>query len=285
MSQLLGEALGERPQSPYDGSQVSEKIRELLRRGGFVDPFPVRDSLSLHRWIYRNGLLMFEQTYLRLLEPFPTPPSTPEFLSRLPEPPAELDQFSQGRIDPESCCRRAEVIHQVQRGSGPVLFLGDDDAASVALSLLGAYELWAADLDQRVLGWLARSGAELHLRALDVRDFPAELKGRFAAVVVDPVRDGVLGGAFLRAAHSALKPEGSLFWADHPDWNPEFSRLQRLVNRLKLKPVKTWNCLHSYKAVYKNDSTAEALDLDPGWLRRMAASIRMWSHLYQLSRS
>lgn len=287
LSELIGEALGEKPRTPYSRPEFEERVKSFLTAHGCYErPGRVRTEEELHRWVLRYALLMAQVTYLRLGQPAPAPP--PDLVNRfeesLPQAPEESETYSQGRIDPASSCRRAMEVHRSLGGEGPILFLGDDDGTSVALALLGVANVWAVDIDPRVLDWLRGSGLPLSLQKVDLRYLPDSLLGRFQAVVTDPVRDGFLGGLFLRAAQKCLRPGGLLFWADHPDWNPGYPRVQRWTERLELEPIRVLENWHSYRGAYRDDSTAEFFGLDPDWLRRLAGEVRLWSHLHVLRR-
>lgn len=113
---------------------------------------------------------------------------------RRPEVDVRLDQSF---ALPESNLRR--VLYALDRGAllgRRALFLGDDDAGSIAAGLvaqeLGSRaEVTALDVDGRVLGYLrgaAREAqVEVELVAHDARArLPDELRGRFDTVLTDP---------------------------------------------------------------------------------------------------
>ncbi|MBI3927653.1 MAG: bis-aminopropyl spermidine synthase family protein [Armatimonadetes bacterium] len=288
LSKLLGEAVGEDPAEPYPQLAFSARVERLLRDHGCQHRSETVDTESgFQGWVLRYALRMLEITYRRLEQPGPTPP--PELLARfqevLPGPPEEFTEFFQGRIDAASSCRRAVEVQRLLGGQGPVLCLGDDDGTSVALALLGVEKVAVLDIDVRVLEWLRASGLPIELERGDVREMPASHRSRFAAVVTDPVRDGPAGAAFLRAAGRCLRRGGWLFWADHPDWNPGYPVLERWTHRLHLEPIRVLKDWHAYRAAYLDDSTAEHFGLDPDWLRRLAADVRIWSHLHVLKKA
>lgn len=283
LTRLLGQVLGEEPAGPYSMTGFKSRVRRFLRshdcwaRPRFVDT-PDR----MQRWILRYALLMAQQTYWRQIQPAPLP--DPELVRRfeelLPPPPGCSSQYSQARVDAASSLRRAGEVHATLGGKGKVAFLGDDDATSVAFSLLGGYDITAVDIDQRVLDWLAQAGQPMHLEQVDLRRVPEHMADSFEAVVLDPVRDAFLGGVFLKAAATCLKPGGWLFWADHPDWNPGYARMESTARRLGFTLDRVHEAWHVYQAEHQDNSTAERFGLDPEWLRKLAENVQLWSNLY-----
>ncbi|MGE0491239.1 MAG: bis-aminopropyl spermidine synthase family protein [Vulcanimicrobiota bacterium] len=280
LSRLVGEPLGESPDEPYTPAEFWQRLEQLLHRQGcHRRPASLNTEPGFQRWILRYGLRMAGHTYDRLHHPPPTPPPawSQAFEQLLPEAPAESERYAQGRIDFDSTWRRAQRLAAHLSSGASVLFLGDDDATSVALSLLGQFSIAVVDLDPRVLDWLAGSGLPLDLEQADVRRLPRRFQAAFGAVVIDPAREATLGAAFVRAARTSLGPGGLLAWSDHPDWNHAYPRLASLLR--DLAPVEEQPNWHRYQIAYWDDSTAHFHGLDPDWMRRLCQSIALWSNL------
>lgn len=280
LSRLVGEPLGESPAEPYTPADFWQRVERLLhRQRSHRRPASLKTETGFHRWVLRYGLRMAGHTYDRLHEPPPTPPPawSRAFEGLLPAAPPESEQYAQGRIDLDSTWRRAQRLATYLAPGASVLFLGDDDATSVALSLLGQFSISVVDLDGRVLDWLAQAQLALDLEQADVRSLPSRFQAAFQAVVIDPAREATLGAAFVRAARTSLKPRGLLAWSDHPDWNHAYPRLEGLLSGLELIEEQTnW---HRYQIAYWDDSTANFHGLEPDWMRRLCQSIALWSNL------
>ncbi|MCA9790833.1 MAG: bis-aminopropyl spermidine synthase family protein [Candidatus Eremiobacteraeota bacterium] len=280
MSRLVGEPLGETPAEPYSGPEFWQRVERLLHiHRSQRRPASLKNEAAFHRWVLRYGLRMAGHSYDRLDHPPPTPPAdwTQAFSQLLPAPPPESELYAQGRIDLDSTWRRAQRLAFHLAPGASVLFLGDDDATSIALSLLDRYAIAVVDLDPRVLDWLGQSGLPLELEQADVRSLPRRFQQAFEAVVIDPAREATLGAAFVRAALACLAPGGLLGWSDHPDWNHAYPKLDGLLSGLEL--VEEQPCWHRYAIAYWDDSTAHFHGLDPDWMRRLCQSIALWSNL------
>lgn len=276
LSDLIGQLLGEKPERAYSPPEFSQKIEALLRR------FQSHDREQT--FYMRHSLRMTEITYQRLHQPAPEPDPRilRELLARLLPYPEASQEFSQCSVDPASSLRRAETVHRHLRGGGRVLALGDDDAAGLALSLLGDYQIQVIDIDRRVIDWLSEMGVagEVH----DLRELPVSYRGVFDAVMTDPPRDLELAGEFLKAAVSCLAPGGLLFWCDHPDWNLAAPALLRQARELGLQLLEEHPNWHCYVPHVINDSTALHFRIPPRWFHDLVKSARVWSHLYVLGK-
>lgn len=289
LSQILGEVSGKTPTAPLTADEFSADATAIIERFKSQDrPEDYADYDKFHRWIFRYALKMADVSYRRLLEPAPAP--DPELLERFvaavtPYPEASREHF-QGSVDPASSIRRAmEVQNMLQDQDNPaILCMGDDDATSVALAMLGEKNVTALDIDERIITWLQKAAQEVGVTVEtcthDLRELPDSFKGGFAAVVTDPTPDFALARFFLKAAHSCLKPRGFIFWADHPDWNVHCDSHVQAAAAMGLKLHKVFENYHTYKATVYDDTTAEHLNVSPDWIRRLAAQIRVWSHLY-----
>lgn len=276
LSVLIGELLGERPSVPYSTRDFSGRIERLVQR------FQSSDRLQSFYMLY--SLRMTEITYQRLHRPAPGPDERvlQEFLRQLKPYPEASQEFSQGAVDPASSLRRAETVHEYLGGSGRVLFLGDDDATGLALSLLGDYQIQAIDIDERIIAWLAEMGVAGEVQ--DLRHLPDRYLGVFQAVVTDPSRDLELAGAFLKAAQGCLASDGLLFWADHPDWNQAAHALVESAQQQGLKLLEVRSNWHSYEPHVISDSTARHFRIPPRWFHELVAVARIWSHLHVFSK-
>ncbi|MFN8608119.1 MAG: bis-aminopropyl spermidine synthase family protein [Vulcanimicrobiota bacterium] len=276
LSQLVGKLLGETPSVPYLPTDFSRKIERLLRR--------YRSHDQLETFFMRYTLRMTEVTYERLYRPAPSPDEQvlASFLKRLQPYPEASQEFSQGAVDPASSLRRAESVHRCLGGQGRVLVMGDDDATSLALSLLGNYQVEVIDIDPRIIEWLGSMGVDGTVQ--DLRLLPPSYKARFQAVITDPAADEELAGEFLKAAVTCLAPGGWLFWADHPDWNQAALGLIELAGQLGLELIEEQPNWHCYEPYVISDSTAQHFHIPAEWFYELVKHARVWSHLYILRR-
>jgi hypothetical protein len=216
------------------------------------------------------------------------------FEEALAHRPARDEEHGQLFIDPPSALRRASAI--LEHTDGPILAVGDDDAVTLALVLLGAHEVTAVDIDERVLDFLSRAGANegcsISTQRVDVlsEPVPEPLRRRFAAVVTDPFRDldGGLGFLTYAAACLARNEPSVLFWVDHPDWNFEHDRVRADLEAVGLERVRTREDLHAYPlslAVFDPTPIADAFGLPIEGLRALVEKTSAWSHLHTLRRA
>lgn len=231
-----------------------------------------------------------------LSEPSPSI-SNPALLSRfeslIQTRPAESLHHAQLFIDTPSVLLRAETLLRT-RPKGPILALGDDDAVSLALLLLGAEKVEVADIDERILAFLSERArtlfAELPVHRVDVlEEEPGpQLLGRFEIVVTDPPRSYDDGLAFIAFAARCLHPSPSsrLYYADHEDWNDEHDRLVGALRGLGLELVERHANLARYPLIEawipSLEDRASALGLTADALRSLIRSIPARSHLYEL---
>lgn len=137
-----------------------------------------------------------------------------EIAASRPAPKRELDQV---HATPESALKRAQLLAERGEHQRGVLFLGDDDLASVALGLALrevelARKIHVLDLDEDLVTLLG--GAELPIEATkhDLREpLPREMRGRYGAVVTDPPYAPEGFALFLSRAIAALKSDGTLY--------------------------------------------------------------------------
>ncbi len=253
------------------------------------------DPRELAYWLVR----MAEATYTRLLAPLP--PVDPALVGRLEAllaaRPGADEAHCQMPIDAASTLRRGLVaLEKARRLPGPILALGDDDAVSVALALLGAEELVAIDIDAGLLAFLAASVREVggSLRTYE-RDFfedelPEEVERRCSVVLTDPIRSFGPCLAFLDVAERCLAPDprAVVLYADHPDWNFEQGRVLAALPSIGLHCTEVIELLHRYAItttwVPDPDAKARALGVTPEWLRELVARVAGYTHLHVLER-
>lgn len=167
------------------------------------------------------------------------PPAAEELtaaLARLaadaPPPRSELDQ---SHCTVATKARRALLLDEAGALDGKrVLFLGDDDLTSLAVSSLPARleELVVVDVDPAVLRHLRRHLAKATLLEHDLREpLPDALAGRFDTVFTDPPYTVEGAALFLSRAAAALRPGvgGSVFLAFGPKPPGETLRVQAAI--------------------------------------------------------
>lgn len=270
------------------------------------------DQGSAERYGLRYSLMMAETTFRRLLQPHPEVDRNllESFRSILAARPSPSQAYYQECIDAESSLRRALAIRrELGPGLHSVLFVGDDDATSIALALLEpSWPLWVIDIDERLLEFLRlaaeRLGATLVTEVVDVRfGPPLHLKHRFSGVALDPPRLFKFCLEFLRFSASCLSrvEPSKVFWSDHPEGTLGFDALLNELSTLGLVMLSIDRELHRYDPAAMSSQSAgselekkdyfEFLDrlsatfrLDPRWLPSLASLSHPWSHLYILGR-
>ncbi|HEY8427733.1 MAG TPA: bis-aminopropyl spermidine synthase family protein, partial [Sandaracinaceae bacterium] len=186
----LGELLAGR--SDATPARVSEAVAALLARHGCARPPPGADDESDARHALYWLLRMAERTHRRAVRPLA--PVDGALVAR-------FEALAQGRpgrdaahgqlhVDTASTIRRAEIVRtHLARCPGPVLAVGDDDLVTLALAMMGVAELFAVDIDERILAFLAEraahAGGRIEVRRVDVLEepVPAALRQRCAAVI------------------------------------------------------------------------------------------------------
>lgn len=293
--------IGGPPGDPLPPPHVfADRVGRITRKLGLVRP-PGQDADATEedpRWLVWWLLRMAVATYRRLVDPLP--PVDPRLVERFraltAARPGREEEHAQLHVDAESALRRALAIRsRTVGGAGPVLAVGDDDAVTVALALLGVPDLHAVDIDERVLEFLERTGRDLghpiRVEPLDVyRDpVPASLRHRCAAVVTDPPRSAEGALPFLLLGAAALRREGGgrLFWADHPDWSFDYPALRASLEEAGLCCVEVLEDLHAYPlgtALFPRlRASASAAGVEAAWLEGLVERARAYSHLHVLS--
>lgn len=210
--------------------------------------------------------------------------------------PGRLEQHAQLHIDAASSIRRAQAVRERITTPGPVLLVGDDDATSLALALLGVEHLWVVDIDDRLLRFIKKAGSELgveiNVTQADVFEdrVPEPIAHRCAAAVTDPPRNAEETLQFALYGRAAMKRDqcARLFLCDHPDWDVELPHALGQLQAAGLAVLETIEELHAYPMAlevfpYRTEA-AEALGLEPGWVEEMLELVQGWTHLYVLGR-
>jgi hypothetical protein len=238
---------------------------------------------------------MARRSYQRTSQP--APPVDPALVARFAEllgdRPGRDDRHGQLHIDAASALRRAaEVRATIAASDELVLLVGDDDAVSLALVLLGCRNLAVVDIDERLLAFLARTGTKLGARidtvAVDffAQPLPAHLRRRCRAAVTDPIRS--LEGALVFAAFAAagLVEGGTLFLCDHPDWNADYGAVIAALPELGFTVERVEEDLHAYPlsadVFPRLPAVAAAIGVDLAWLTALVEAVQAWSHLHVL---
>ena len=283
------------PDPALDADALLARVDAALTALGCEPPAPGSDpeapEIALH-FLAR----MAWRTLRRAKEPLPAidPDTLARFEAALVHRPARDEAHGQLFIDAPSALRRAGAI--LEHTKGPILAVGDDDAVSLALVLLGAGEVTAVDIDERILDFLSRAGANegcsISTQRVDVLNepVPEPLRRRFAAVVTDPFRDldGGVGFVLYAAACMERDAPSALFWVDHPDWNFEHDRVRADLEAVGLELDWTREDLHAYPlslAVFDPSPIAEAFALPIEGLRALVEKTSAWSHLHRLRRT
>jgi hypothetical protein len=285
--------------SAAHGSALDEALARKLAEYQLARPeVPPEDAEGHPRELLWWLLHMARHTLWRLVHRAPALGRAHEarFLELTRARPREVEEHAQLHIDAASALRRAGIVQQaLEHAPGPVLLVGDDDAVSVALMLLGVRELHVVDVDERLLSFLSdcakQLGTSLRVGCVDVFEDPAPLPWRsaYSAVITDPIRSFDPCLAFLRYAGSCLAPKGAgLFWADHEDWNLDLGRVLAELPQLDLTLTQRSELWHAYPLTetWLTDlpGKAQVLGMRTEELATLAGATRGWSHLYQLRR-
>ena len=234
---------------------------------------------ALIQWLLHMALA----THERLRVPHARPPQLRQLETILLHRPTVETSFSQMHIDAASALRRAAVVEE-----GPTLLVGDDDAVSAALHLLGHVDLHVVDVDSRLLAYLRPFASTYHCDVF--RDSPpASLLRRCTTAIIDPMRDFDGCMAFMDFAVACIAPGGTLLLADHPNWNPELPYVLKALPGFELTLEKTLRLMHRYPfdLSWRPDLAPHAaiLDVESEWLEQVADHVSGWSHLYVLRKS
>ncbi len=279
-------------------SDVEAWVSAHLARHGCERPPPGADDDADVRHALYWILRMAERTCRRAEDPPPAvaPDLTAQFVALLGGRPQREDEHAQLHVDASSSLRRAmHVAAHVRRYPGPVLAVGDDDAVTLALALLGVPDLYAVDIDERILEFVAdaarRMGANVEVQRVDVLDepVPARLRQRCSAVLADPIRsyEPTLGFLLFGAAALRRDAPARLYWADDPDWTFEHDQVVQALEQARLSVVESHEDVHAYPldaSLFDLERIAAETSADPAWLRALIAHTRGWSGLYVLER-
>lgn len=261
------------PEQPLDPAEFRRLVRDLMKELGVERPGRTR---TVDAQIVRMFLLMAVHSYQRLSSPLPVDPShLKKARSVRKDAPGTKSAFAQSRCDEASVCRRAaEVIRRIPPGA-EVLVLGDDDGLSPLL--VDHFKVTMIDLDPEIVKWIRASDDRVETRQCHVLKTPESYRGRFQAVVADPIR-AFEAEWFLDAAKKCLASGGLYFWADHPDWNYAFPALRFKAEESMelLECLENW---HSYPARIENEEM-ENLSSDHRRFLELGRLISLWSNLY-----
>lgn len=273
-------ALGLEPPRPVDDDSEEE---------------PSEDARELLWWLLRMAASTYRHVGLAHASAH-SPALEARFAALVADRPEADEEHAQMLIDAASSLRRASAI-RARVGEGPIVAVGDDDATVLALALLGATELYAADVDPAVLAFLVAAaksvGVTLDARRADVFEDapPDDWRERCAAAVTDPIRSRDACLAFLTYARVCVRPGGLVFLADHPDWNLELPEVLAACASMGLVLEAEEPLLHAYPidATWVPDPEGKVRELavlgvtiDAAWLRRLLAVTRGCTNLYVL---
>lgn len=144
-------------------------------------------------------------------------------------------EYGQTAVLPECGVARCWELTRRTGKKKRVLVLGDDDLLSPILAQMG-HSVTMVDIDPAVVDLAQRCAAELGVK-VDARvqdlaaPWPADLTGRFDAVLTDPMSYEKCLEAFLARAANAAKPGSQIFCCVHPVARPP---MQRVTARLGL---------------------------------------------------
>jgi len=133
-----------------------------------------------------------------------------DLLTNRPDPDFSLDQ---SHATPNTVMNRA--LYLLKRGDlegNKILFLGDDDATSLAVGLLDiAEEITVIDIDPNIIEFLSQAAKEISIQnykviSHDLREpFPSNLTNRYDIIVMDPPYTNEGLRLFLKRAKQALR--------------------------------------------------------------------------------
>lgn len=192
---------------------------ELLRRAG--EPHSVVAALEKEHpaWLARSGEKLAISDLGRALVEAELARRRPslgldaleaalrEVTRERPRVKRELDQV---HLTLASVARRATRLVEAGEPGRGLLFLGDDDLASLALRLLG-HDATVLDVDDELVGFLVERGIDA--RTHDLREpLPRPLRGAFGAVFSDPPYAPEGFGLFGSRAVEALRSDDARYW-------------------------------------------------------------------------
>ncbi len=134
--------------------------------------------------------------------------ASPEFLKLCTERPEPLLEYDQLYCTPDSTERRVnQILQEIDREEGRVLFMGDDDLGSVALASHFAGEIHVFEFDDRILSHIHDKAPQVQCRHVDLvlGGIPKEMKETFDAIVLDPPWDEYHAWCFLHKALYCMK--------------------------------------------------------------------------------
>lgn len=183
---------------------LRDQLKELYHAiAELPEPKPERDA----------SLRVLGESALTLLDlhwRYPTSYLQPseEFASLVKDRPEAILDYDQLYCSPDSTERRiARILESVDSQSGRVLFMGDDDLGSIALSNQFEGEIHTMELDTRLLDYIKEKAPQTTCHQIDLflGGIPKDLQGYFDAIMLDPPWDEYHAWCFLHKADLCLK--------------------------------------------------------------------------------
>lgn len=146
--------------------------------------------------------------------------------------------FDQLPVLPETTARRALHLERLVGPGGRVVFVGDDDLVSVAVSYLGL-QATVVELDPELIDLFSivndRLGFDINVQQVDLRQpVPTALLSSFDAFCTDPEMSRECISLFLSRGISLVKPGGFGIIACAEEWS---SLMESIVNESRLSPT------------------------------------------------
>lgn len=137
--------------------------------------------------------------------------------------PPRQERYEQQPCTLATTLARAARIRQRLPQKGRVLVLGDDDLVSLALE-----DAEVLEIDGALVAYLEDQGVPVFPCDL-TRGLPEAFRGRYRAVVTDPMYEARGMACFVRCCSQALRPGGWLFLSTCPDLLEDAPGLFRLL--------------------------------------------------------
>lgn len=224
--------------------RIPREVFERLHNEGYV----VKDENSVDPH-FSATLRSLDREFLWLAPPYPK--ELYEFILKLHSTRRVFStDLIQGPSLPETTLRRALMLKQ-RHPEQEILLLGDDDLVSLPLAYLGS-EVTVIDLHEDLLEFLDARAAEsgLTIRTIfhDIRKaLPSELRGRFSAVLTDPLSQETWLRIWLLRSASALRREGMIYLAIYARFE---GTIRHLLNEIGLSEVDMWRSYSHYYNEY-----------------------------------
>lgn len=194
--------------SPQSYSQLTAAARHALDQlYDEVERFPelTAERRLFPRYLGETALYLMQLDAEQPVEWHEAPDELIELLADRPEAIIEYDQLY---CTPDTTHRRVQrILRDFGRPDASVLFLGDDDLGSVALSQSFEGSIHMIDLDDRLHDFIEEKAPSVHRHKADfiLKGIPEECYQAFDAVVLDPPWDFFRLWCFLDKALFCLK--------------------------------------------------------------------------------